>query len=166
VYYLKRLKEDEGRSGFLAAYEWFDRARKANDRYGTLADSKVVSYSQACHALSYYAIETSRDAHDEFQASLAARKEGREDESRRRFQAAQKLLAEAIGAWQWSQREWQQHVLRFEDEGVSPSLINNYKRFLGAAEASGKQLESIRSELTYDNLPQVMPRIPRPTIDW
>jgi hypothetical protein len=165
-YYLKRVKEDEGRSAFLTAYEWFDRCRKANDLYGTLHESKVVSYSQACHALSYYAMEMTQEAHDEFQASLDARKEGREDESRQRFQAAEKRLAEAIGAWQWAQREWQQHVLRFEGEGASPGLMTNYKRFLGKADASGKQLESIRSELTYENLAQVMPDIPRPSIDW
>ena len=165
-YYLRRVKEDEGRSAFLAAYEWFDRARKANDRYGTLHDPKVVSYSQACHALSYYAIETTQDAHDEFQASLDARKVGREDESRKRFQAAQKRLAEAVGAWQWTTREWQEQIVRFDKEGASPDLLSKYKKFRDEADQSGKMLDSVRSELTYANLPEVMPRIPRPAITW
>ena len=164
AYYLKRVKEDEGRSAFLAAYEWFDRTRKAGDRYGTLHESKVVSYSQACHALQYYAIETTQEAHDEFQASMDARKAGREDESRKRFEAAQKRLAEATGAWQWTCREWRAHISRFEKEGASPGLMTNYRRFLSAAEFSGKQLESLQSELTYENLPQIMQQIPRPTL--
>jgi hypothetical protein len=165
-YYLRRVKEDEGRSAFLAAYEWFDRARKASDRYGTLHTSKVVAYSQACHALSYYAIETTQEAHDEFQAGLDARKAGREEESRGRFEAAQKRLGEAIGAWQWAAREWQQHIERFDKEGASPELLRTYAKFYATADDSARKLESIRSELTYDNLPQVMPRIPRPTIEW
>ncbi|MBE3069126.1 MAG: hypothetical protein IMZ66_02710, partial [Planctomycetes bacterium] len=59
-YYRRRVREDEGRSAFLIAYEWYDRARKANDQYGTLGPrslGKPVVYSQACHALSYYATE-------------------------------------------------------------------------------------------------------------
>ncbi|MCX5655561.1 MAG: hypothetical protein NTY65_13045 [Planctomycetota bacterium] len=165
-YYLKRVKEDEGRSAFLAAYEWFDRARKANDRYGTLHDPKAVSYSQACHALSYYAIETTQETHDEFARSLDARTAGREDESRTQFQAAEKRLAEAIGAWQWTSREWQDHASRFEKEHISPDLLNKYRKFFGEADQSAKLLESIRSELTYKNLPDVMPKIPRPEIAW
>ena len=35
-YYRPRVRQDDGRSTFLIAYEWYDRARKANDRYGTL----------------------------------------------------------------------------------------------------------------------------------
>jgi len=163
AYYLKRVKEDEGRSAFLAAYEWFDRARNAHDRYGTLRESAVVSFSQACHALQYYAIETTQEAHDEFQAGLDARKAGREDESRRRFQTAQKRLAEATGAWQWTCREWRGHIARFEKEGTSPALLGTYRRFLSVAEFSGKQLESLQQELTYENLPQIMEKIPRPS---
>lgn len=166
AYYLKRIREDEGRSAFLTAYEWFDRARKANDRYGTLHASAVVSYSQACHAVQYYAIETTQDAHDEFQASLDACKAGHEEESRKRFQAAQKRLTEAIGAWQWAGREWQAHIARFEKEGTSPGLLTNYRRFLAVAEFSGKELESLRAEVTYENLPQLMEKIPRPTFGW
>ena len=165
-YYLRRIKEDEGRSAFLDAYEWFDRARKANDRYGTLHDPKAVAYSQACHALSCYAIETTQGAHDEFQAGLDARKAGREDESRKRFQAAQKRLDEAIGAWRWTAREWQGQIVRFDKEGAPPELLRTYGKSYATADDSCQNLESIRSELTYENLPQVMPRIPRPTIPW
>ena len=165
-YYRRRVEEDEGRSPFLIAYEWFDRARKANDRYHTLVRGLAapVSYSQACHALSYYAAELTQRTHDDFQASLAARNDGREAEARRRFDAGQDRLVQAVRAWQWARREWQEQAARFEKEGVAPELLTAYRKFYGEADRFAGQLDGVRSELTYENLPDLMQRVPRPEI--
>jgi hypothetical protein len=165
-YYRRRVEEDEGRSPFLIAYEWFDRARKANDRYHTLVRGLAapVSYSQACHALSYYAAELTQKTHDDLQASLAARTDGREAEARRRFDAGQDRLVQAVRVWQWARREWQEQAARFEKEGVAPDLLTAYRKFYGESDRFAKQLDGVRSELTYENLPDLMHRVPRPEI--
>ena len=165
-YYRRRVMEDEGRSTFLIAHEWYDRARKASDRYGTLGHglSKPVVYSQACHSLSYYAIELSQDTYDAFSRSIALRAPGREAESRQAFQDGLVRLSEAIGAWQWARREWYEQAVRFEREGTTPSLIEVYRRFFMEAGESAQGLESFRDEVTYDNLPEIFDRLKRPEI--
>jgi hypothetical protein len=166
-YYRARVEEDEGRSPFLIAYEWFDRGRKANDRYHTLVRGLAppVAYSQACHALSYYATDLTQQSHDAFQASLEARKAGREAESRRQFAAGLERLSQAAGAWQWARREWRDHVERFEKEGAVPFLLVAYRKFYVEADRSATQLEALRRELTYENLSdEMMKRLPRPEI--
>jgi hypothetical protein len=166
LYYRQRVMEDEGRSTFLIAHEWYDRARKANDRYGTLGHglSKPVSYSLACHSVSYHAIELTQDAYDAFRRSIETRVPGREAESRRAFEEGMQRLDEALGAWQWARREWYDQALRFEREGTTPSLIDNYRRFFGEAADSAAGLESFRDEVTYEDLPDVFDRLKRPEI--
>ena len=166
-YYRARVEEDEGRSPFLIAYEWFDRARKANDRYHTLVRGLAppVAYSQACHALSYYATDLTQQSHDALQAALEARRAGREAESRRQFAAGLEHLSQAISAWQWARREWRDHVERFEKEGAVPFLLVAYRKFYVEADRSAAHLEALRRDLTYENLSdEMMKRLPRPEI--
>ena len=155
-YYRRRVREDEGRSTFLIAYEWYDRARKANDLYDTLGGglSDPVVYSQACHSVSYYATELTLQAYGALEASVAARREGHDAASRRRFREGLETLDESIGAWKWARREWQDHALRWENKGLSVLLSDVYKRFYAEAEAADDGLQTFRSRLTYDNLPR------------
>jgi hypothetical protein len=165
-FYRARVLEDEGRSTFLAAYEWYDRARRATDRYGSSGHSlsKPVLYSQACHALSYYAAEMTQQAYDALRKSLEARRAGREADARASFDRGRDRLAQAAGAWQWARREWYDHAVRFEREGASTLLLDIYKRFYDESDNAATQVESLRSELTYDNLPDVFAKMHRPEI--
>ena len=165
-FYRRRIREDEGRSPFLIAYEWYDRARKANDRYGTLSHglSKPVAYSQACHSLSYYAQELTQDAYDAMKASLDDREMGRQAEARRRFQEGARKLSDAVAAWTWARREWRDHALRFEKEGVSLEMISVYTRFYDEADATAKALDAVRTGLTYENLPDRFKTLHRPEL--
>ena len=167
-FYRPRVRQDEGRSTFLIAYEWFDRARKTNDRYGTLGGilGKEVVYGEACHCVSYYATELTGDAFAAFQASLEAQQAGDEPTARDRFARGQALLEEAIGAWQWARREWEEHAVRFEREGVPASRTVVHKRFFAEAGESAARLETLRTELTYDRLPQIAPGLQPPQIGF
>ena len=163
-YYRRRVWETEGRSPFLIAYEWYDRARKANDRYGTLRYglSKPVTYSQACHSLTYYATELTQQAYDELQAALDA---GTTEADRRKaFDRGRERLAEAIAAWQWARREWREHALRFEKEGTPGVLDEVYQRFYRNADQAATQLEAIRADLTFETLPDVFKKMKRPEL--
>jgi len=166
AYYRQRIEEDEGRSPFLIAYGWYDRMRKANDRYGTLRHTlgKPVAYSQACHCLTYYSKELNQTAYDTFKASLDARQAGRQVDARRLFQEGSQKLADALAAWQWAQREWRDQALRFEKEDVPPVLIAIYKKFYDEAVATANELQAVRSGLTYDNLPERFKEMSRPEI--
>ncbi|MBM4018865.1 MAG: hypothetical protein FJ288_11135 [Planctomycetes bacterium] len=167
AYYRRRVEEDEGRSAFLIAYEWFDRARKAHDRYGTLGGrglAPVVAYSQACHALSFYATELTQDMHDALAASAEARRGGREADARRQFAEGQQLLAQAVRAWRWAQREWLQHADRFEKAGAVTELLVNYRKFHAEADQSARRLEALQAELTYENLAEQLKDLPRPDL--
>lgn len=163
AYYRKRVKEDEGRSTFLIAYDWYDRARKANDRYETLTHglTKVVVYSQAPHCLTYHATELTLDGFDLLKQSLDLREAGRDDAARDAFSKALGLLREAqppaesgkSGVWAWARREWEDQAIRFEKEGVPSSLITNYRRFFAEADEACRTLAAFQADLTYDNLP-------------
>jgi hypothetical protein len=165
-YYRQRVKEEEGRSAFLIAYEWYDRARKANDRYDSLGRSlsKPVIYSQACHNLSYYAKELVQEAYDALKESVEARAAGREADARKAAQDGFRKLADAESAWQWARREWQDQALRFEKEGSPGVLLTVYKRFFAEADHWAAQTAALRQSLTYENLPEKLPGIQRPEI--
>ncbi len=167
-YYRARVREDEGRSTFLLAYEWYDRARRTNDRYGTLRGplSKSVVYSQACHNLSYYATERTTEAFATLQKSLEPRQAGDDAASREAFQRGLTELDEATAAWQWARREWKEHAIRFEREGVSAMLAGVYQRFYNEADATVKRLEQLRSELTYESLPGLAPSLKPPELGF
>jgi hypothetical protein len=162
-YYRQRVKEDEGRSTFLVAYEWYDRARKANDRYQTLRHglSKVVTYSQAPHSVTCYATELTLDGFALLGRSVDLQEAGRQEEARDAYRRGLALVAEAqppagsgkSGAWAWARREWEDHALRFEKEGVPASLITNYHRFFTEAGEASAALEAFQAALTYENLP-------------
>ena len=160
-YYRRRVIEEEGRSTFLIAYEWYDRARKANDRYDSLGHglSKPVIYSQACHNLSYYAEELSQEAYDACKESVEIRKSDRSAAARPAFDRGLRKLADAIHAWKWSRREWKDHALRFEQEGA-PAVLNEVnQRFYREADQAATELEALRADLTYDNLPEKFPQM-------
>ena len=164
-YYRRRVQEDEGRSTFLIAYEWYDRARKANERYGTLERSlaPAVIYSQACHNLSYYAKELAQEMYDAFQESVDARKAGKKAEAREAFARGQQKLNACIGAWQWSRREWQEQALRY---GKASAMLGEvYQRFFVEADESLQQMEALAKGLTYDNLPERFSQMHRPEIN-
>jgi hypothetical protein len=165
-YYRQRVKEDEGRSAFLIAYEWYDRMRRANDRYGTLTHTlgKPVAYSQACHSLSFYSQELTQDAYDALKSALDARQAGRDAEGRRTFQEGSQKLADAIAAWEWARREWRDQALRFEKEDVSPELIAVYRKFYNEADGMVKELQAARTGLTYENLPERFKQMHRPEL--
>lgn len=166
-YYRRRVREDEGRSAFLIAYEWYDRARKANDQYGTLGPrslGKPVIYSQACHALSYYATELLQETYDAFQKSVEARAAGREAEARAAADTGFAKLAQAEGAWNWARREWYDQAVRFEKEGTPGVLLEVYKRFYAEADVWAQQTAALRKDVTYENLPEVLTRMKRPEI--
>ena len=165
-FYRRRIKEDEGRSTFLIAYEWYDRMRKANDRYGTLAHglAKPVAYSQACHSLTYYAEELTQDAYDALKASLADREAGRQADARREFEAGSQKLTDAVAAWAWARREWRDQALRFEKEGISPMMISVYTKFYDEADAGMRSVDAVRAGLTYENLPDRFKSMVRPEV--
>ncbi|HUX00183.1 MAG: hypothetical protein WBD63_09325 [Phycisphaerae bacterium] len=167
-YYRARVREDEGRSTFLIAYEWYDRARQTNDRYGTLGGSlsKAVIYSQACHNLSYYATELTAEAFTTLKKSLEPRQAGDDTAARDAFQRGLAELNDALGAWEWARREWKEHAIRFEREGVTAELANTYQRFYGEADATVRQLEQLRSQLTYESLPSLAPDLDPPELDF
>jgi len=167
-YYRARVREDEGRSTFLIAYEWYDRARQTNDRYRTLGGSlsKAVVYSQACHNLSYYATERTAEAFTTLKKSLEPRQAGDDAASREAFQRGLAELNDALGAWEWARREWKEHAIRFEREGVTAELANAYQRFYSEADASVRRLEQLRSELTYESLPSLAPGLDPPELDF
>ena len=165
-YYRQRVQEDEGRSPFLIAYEWYDRARKANDRYGTLGRGlgKPVIYSQACHNISYYAQQLTQEAYDAFKESLDLRTAGKAPEARAAADRGFKRLADAVRAWEWARREWLDQAVRFEKEGVGATLNEIYRRFYKEADESCTQLQALQREMTPENLPEVFPKMRRPEI--
>ncbi len=163
AYYRKRVKEDEGQSTFLIAYEWYDRARKAGDRYGDLGHgfSRPVQYSQACHAVSYYATELTQDAYDDLAASVAARKAGRIEEADRKFRQGKQEMEEAKRAWEWAYTEWDDHIKRFAGE-VTLGMGDAYKKFLHEADEWTKSLGAALGEMTPENVSDVLAKIKRP----
>ena len=165
-YYRQRAKEDEGRSPFLIAYEWYDRSRKASALYGTSSHSlsRPVAYSMACHCLTYYATELTQQMYDTFRASLDSRKAGREADARREFQEGLRQLEQAIGAWDWASREWNVQASRFENERIPADLLEVYRRFHHEAGEEGKGLQTFRAQLTYENLPERFTQLKRPEI--
>ena len=167
-YYRPRVRQDDGRSAFLIAYEWYDRARKANDRYGTWRGplSPAANYSNACHNVFYYATELTQEAHDALKRSLDARQAADEPAAREAFRAGQEKLDEAIAAWTWARGEWQDHAVRFEREGIPSAQSAVYQRFYAEADRNARQLRELRSELTYENLPELFPRFLRPDLNF
>jgi hypothetical protein len=165
-YYRERVREEEGRSPFLIAYEWYDLARKVNDRYDSLghALSDPVIYSQACHNLSYYAQALTQRAYDAFEESVRIRAEGREDEARRAYARGMEWLGRAIDAWAWARREWHDQAIRFEQEVTGTGLIEIYRRFHEEAGRARDGLMSLRDTLTYENLPERFEQMERPEI--
>ena len=165
-YYRRRVREDEGRSTFLVAYEWFDRARTIRERYGSggYGLSKAVASSGACHALSYYAVELTQDSYDAFKASLDARQAGREADARKNFAEGMDSLREAVGAWQWARREWLDQAVRFEKEDLPRDLQERYKQFYEEANQMAVRLDADRAKLTYENLAEVLAQMKRPEL--
>jgi hypothetical protein len=166
-FYRQRVREDEGRSTFLVAYEWYDRMRKANDRYGTLRGGGLgepVAYSQACHSLSYYSQELTQEAYDALKAALDARDASGEAQARKAFQDGFRKLSDAIAAWTWARREWRDHILRFEKRGATSEMLSIYRRFFDEADGMVRGLEAVRSGLTYENLPERFKDLRRPEI--
>jgi|WetSurMetagenome_2_1015567.scaffolds.fasta_scaffold61162_2 hypothetical protein len=165
-YFRKRVIEDEGRSTYLIAYEWYDRARKAGDRYGERGHglSRTVQYSQACHAATYYATETTQNAYDALAASVEARKAGHADEAARKFAEGKTQMDEALRAWKWAHQEWQDHIDRFAKEEVSPELGAAYERFCHEAEEWTKNLQDDTKGLTPENVPDLLAKIKRPEL--
>ena len=167
-YYRKRIEEDEGRSVFRIAYDWYDRCRRTNDRYNTLGHyglTKPVVYSQACHCVSYYAKELAQRSYDTFQSSLEARENGREAESLALYEQGLAQLLEAVKAWDWARREWGNQALRFEKEGVPAVLDERYRHFYGEADDANHDLEALCLLLNYDNLPELFDYMYRPEIE-
>jgi len=165
-YYRKRVQEDEGRSVYLAAYEWYNRMRKANDLYHTLGGSisHEVMYSQACHAATDYATEQTLDAYDALNR-IAARSPGpglaASNESNGEGGQAPPTLAEGLAkldeagrSWDWAWREWQAHAIRWDKEDVAPALREVYTRFYNEARTAADSLHSFRADLTADSLPE------------
>lgn len=167
AYYRRRVQENDGRSTFLIAYEWYDRARKADERWGTLQHglARPVVYSMACHCVSYYAKELTQEAYDDFQAALKAKQAGSDAEARQAFARGQAKLAAAVNAWKWSRREWQDQIVRWEKEGTSAILMEVYHRFYNEAEIAEKQTEALHAEMTYDNLAETLAKMRRPEIN-
>jgi hypothetical protein len=155
AYYRRRVKEDEGRSTFLIAYEWYDRARRANERQETLLHglTKAVVYSQASHNLSYFAAETTLAGYDSLKESFDLRRAGRQEAARAAFVRGLKEVREAEPEWEWARREWRAQAARFENVGVAPSLTDVWRRFFNEADTAAKGLHAFQTELTYDNLP-------------
>ena len=166
AYYRRRVREDEGRSTFLVAYEWLDRARKVREQYGSSGYglSRPVASSSACHALSYYATELTQDAYDAFQAGMDARRAGREADARKSFAEGVDALREAVGAWQWARREWLEQAVRFEKEDIPLSLVERYKQFYEEANQMATKLAADLAKLTYENLPEVFAKMTRPPL--
>ncbi len=165
-YYRDRVKQEEGRSTFLIAYEWYDLARKVGDQYGVSSRglSKPVLYSQACHNLSYYAQELTQETYDAFKASLEARDAGRETEAREAFDRAVAHLAKAVDAWAWARREWRDHILQFEKEPTPAVLLEVYRKFYRQAGTFHHNLGGMLEHVTYTNLPTWFERMERPEI--
>ena len=164
-FYRKRIKEDEGRSTFLIAYDWFDRARKAGDRYGEWGHgfSPPVQCSQACHAVTYYATEVTQEGYDDLAAADEAAKAGRADEAARKFARGRQEMEEAVRAWTWAHSEWHDQIQRFATgQEISPELGTAYERFLRESEEWTKTLEAAMPRLTPDNLPDFLAKIQRP----
>ena len=155
-HYRRRVREDEGRSTFLAAHDWFDRARKANDLYGTLGHglSKTVVYSQACHAATYYATEETLAAYGDLESGAEARRAGSASAAAGALHAGLARLDEAVAAWDWARREWQDHAARWDREDVSTMLRDVYIRFYSQALQNARALREFRAGLSYDSLPR------------
>ncbi len=156
-YYRRRIWEDEGRSTFLIAYEWYDRARTANDRYGTLTGSlgKPVVYSQACHAATDYATETTLMAYERLEEAAEATLAGRKGEAADQLAAGRARLADAIAAWEWARQEWHAHGLRWDRPSTHPSLKDVYTRFYNDAGTAVRDLEAFQARLSLEDLPRL-----------
>jgi hypothetical protein len=165
-FYRKRVLEDEGQSTFRIAYEWFDRARKASDRYGYDGHglSRQAMYSQSPHALSSYALETTQAMIDALEASVTARKEGRTAEADKALARGKELLEQAIGVWRWARDEWRSHAEKFQKEGMSVEMNQRYNTFYSEAANWAKQLDAISSDLTPEKLPEALEKLPKPEI--
>lgn len=163
-YYRRRVREEFGRSVFLIAYEWYDLARRLGDRYDSLGPGlgKPVIYRQACHSLTYYAEELTQETYDAFAESVDARAAGRHAEARKAFDAGRGKLDEAVNAWNWARRDWHEQTVRFEKEEVMALQLEVFRRFGREAADRTGQLETLRSELTYENLPETFKRMRRP----
>jgi hypothetical protein len=165
-FYERRVLEDEGQSTFRIAYEWFDRARKASERYGYDGRglSRQAMFSQAPHALSSYALEVTQEAIDTLQASVTARKEGRTAEADKALARGKELMEQAIGAWRWARDEWRSHAEKFQPEGMSVEMNQRYDVFYAEAANWAKQLESTLGDLSPDKLPEALAKLPKPEV--
>jgi hypothetical protein len=167
-YYRQRVREDDGRSTFLIAYEWYDLCRRTNERYGTLGHyglTRPAIYSQACHNLSYYAKELTERSYDAFQASLDAREKGQSARADELFDQGLTELSSAIGAWRWASREWAEQTVRFEKEGVPAVLVERYRYFYVEAEDAATDLDALYLLVNVENLPELFPDMHRPEIE-
>ncbi|HUU93535.1 MAG TPA: hypothetical protein VM238_20275 [Phycisphaerae bacterium] len=165
-YYRRRVREEFGRSVFLVAYEWYDLARQVNERHNSLGRGlgRSVMYRQACHNLSYHAKELTQDVYDAFAESVKARADGRDADARKAYETGIRRLDEAIKAWKWAWRDWHDETLRFEKEQIMAMQLEIFRRFRAEAEETTRQLETLRNQLTYENLPDTFQRMQRPKI--
>jgi hypothetical protein len=162
-YYRKRVWEDEGQSTFRIAYEWFDLAHKAAERYGFDGHglSQQAMYSQAPHALSSYALEVTVEMYETLQAGVADRKAGRTAQADQELARGKQLLETAREAWDWASQEWRSHVQRSEKEGMSVEMNQRYGVFYSEAVNWAKQLESLGADLAPEKLPEALEKLPK-----
>jgi len=166
-YYRRRVSEEFGRSVFLVAYEWYDLARRLNDRYNSLGRGlgKSVMYRQACHNLTYYAKEQTQEMYGAFAESVEARTAGRDADARKAFEAGCAKLDDAINAWNWAWRDWHDETVRFEKEEIMGLQLEIFRRFGSEAAETARQLQALRAHLTYENLPETFQEMTRPEFD-
>ena len=165
-YYRRRVREEFGRSVFLVAYEWYDLARQVNERHNSLGRGlgKSVMYRQASHNLSYYAKELTQEMYDAFAESVKARADGRDADARKAYETGIRTLDEAVQAWKWAWRDWHDETLRFEKEEIMAMQLEIFRKFRADAEKTTRQLETLRNQLTYENLPETFQQLQRPEI--
>jgi len=165
-YYRRRVTEEFGRSAFLIAYDWYDLARQLNEQYASRGRGlgRSVLYRQACHNLSYYAKEQTQEVYDAFAESVTCRADGRDADARKAYEAGIRQLDEAIKAWKWAWRDWHDETLRFEKEQLMALQLGIFRKFRAEAEQTTHQLETLRSQLTYESLPETFSKMQRPQI--
>jgi hypothetical protein len=164
-FYRRRVEEDEGRSAFLIAYEWFDRARRTSERYGFQGHglSQMAVYAQACHAANSYATEITQRMLDALQASVDARKAGRATEAGAELARGLDLLEQSVRAWMWARDEWHGQAARFE-RGTTADLDPVYGRFFREATEMADTLKAAGGQITPTRLPHILAEIKRPEL--
>lgn len=158
--YRRWIERDEGRSVFLLAYEWYDKARKVSRQFGTKHTqfSTPVLNSHACHAVSDYARELTQKMYDAFLESDALATAGKKADAQKRFDEGREVLAKAVRAWDWAGREWDEQVTKY----YSPVLP--HQKFLDEARQNHRKLAQFLKDVTPDNATELLKKIDRPKL--